>query len=423
MPSMRSCLLWLGLLALLPFSPAAAQTVERLAWGCTLVASEGTPTNDTNCLNNWRWDYADSPASPLIAVCLPGNCTSYSQARWLLFAAVPPTATIWGCRIARAPGPWSDCPDEGFVPFAQIALSAVPPPPPDPVAFSVPTGLALTSLSVGTLTATWNAVTTRVDGSAATPVEYTLLSTNGAGGSSAPQTTVTLGPGLSTEPGSNFYCYGVMAVGVTVVENSALSAPECITLSAWTRPADPRCSPPVFTSALREAVTVDAHVVKAWACDDSLGYQWNTYGANPALIKDKIDCVPDVLYALMTLTSVQAAWRLCVDRPLSPTEEVVATDLRARWHARFAVSGTTTILRRQVYTRNPDGSRGPQLVIAGVAQFVLSGVPCDGKSRLTGTSRYHLVDGQISQQGSALPPNSYALCAISQPPSGGWPQS
>jgi hypothetical protein len=193
-------------------------------------------------------------------------------------------------------------------------------------------------------------------------------------------------------------------------------------LNPFVAPGPPPCWPTAESGIpLYEATTVDGHSVKVWPCDMADGFVWRPVGYDPSLLSARLNCIPSILYEVITAQSLAAAWTACVDRPLSPTEKVVADVLTQKWKPRFEVSGTSTITRRPVYTRNADGTRGVQLRISGVLQYILVREPCDGSKRLLGIStRYHSVTGRTSQQGQTLPDESFAQCQRLNPPATGW---
>jgi hypothetical protein len=192
---------------------------------------------------------------------------------------------------------------------------------------------------------------------------------------------------------------------------------------AWVAPPPPPCWPlPGVSTTLYEATTVDGHGVKVWGCDTTAGFVWRPYGYDPSRLLERLACAPSAMWAALTTQLLDAAWRACVTRELSPTEKELADVLTAKWKPRFIVQPTSTVMRRPVYTENPDGTRGAQLRIDGVLQYILVGEPCNGSRRLLGiTTRYHLVDGRTSQQGQTLPSRSYAQCLRQNPPADGWP--
>jgi hypothetical protein len=200
------------------------------------------------------------------------------------------------------------------------------------------------------------------------------------------------------------------------------SAKTSFEVHAWKKPPPPRCKP----AKTWHAKTVDGHDAGFGYCDDENGYQTRRVGAAPdepmnfacRLAAPVAELLAVGLDDIVSAEWIDSTWNSCVTRPLTPTEDIVSAQLKERYGLRFVVSGTTTV---PVYSRNEDGTRGPAVTVGGVAQRIAAGKPCEGASRLLGTTtRYHSVAGESSTTGVELPVGAYAQCTRKVPPAAGW---
>lgn len=175
------------------------------------------------------------------------------------------------------------------------------------------------------------------------------------------------------------------------------------------------------SSELYSSILPAGQIVYGYGCDMLDGYQWVGRSLDPSQT-DQLPCLNPSWLAAITLINARAGDDACAKRLMTTQEQAVSNALEKKWKARFAVQGGGAVVRRPVYLQNPDGTRGAQFRVGGVLQYILAGLPCNGRARLTATTtRYHLVTGQTSQQGQALPADTFAQCVKQQPPSGGFP--
>lgn len=189
----------------------------------------------------------------------------------------------------------------------------------------------------------------------------------------------------------------------------------------WVKPTPLRCRIDTDPTNHGEAATTDGRVVTFGYCDDALGFQWRTFARNP-LNLEALVCLNNLPPFWFTQDWLTAAWNACTTREQTATEKATAAELYRRWAPRFTV--TTGATSRPVYLRNADGSRGARLTVDGAAQSVAAGLPCGSGAdspRLTGSTRYMEVAGQLSTTGVILPADAYAQCTRTNPPTGGWP--
>lgn len=115
---------------------------------------------------------------------------------------------------------------------------------------------------------------------------------------------------------------------------------------------------------------------------------------------------------------LQHAWGACVTSVMPPSDQAYANRLLFMWVPRPTVLGAS----QPVLTLKADGSLGAQLIVSGVAQTVSSSLNLGGLRVPSGTvsPRYCSVSRYTSVQGSVLPSNTYALCALTYPPLAGF---
>lgn len=345
-------------------------------------------------------------AETTLVICRTQSSQGYTNAPITTFGAC--TTEVYACTVERAVGAGEGCPPgsfsgERFIPKAQVATAA-PLPPPTPPSPTITLTVSPVAINRGeSATITWTAINTLHCGSSFAGTDHALSGSVQI----TPATSMTHVMGCDSLPGAS----SGASASVFILVNPPFTSPE-----------PPPCWPlPGTGVTLYETQTVDGHTVKVWGCDMPEGFVWRPVGFDPSRLVERLACVPSSIYAALTSTSLAEAWRACVDRPFSPTEGVVADALTQRWKPRFAVQGGSTVVRRPVYIRNADGTRGLQLRIDNVLQYVVPGIACDGRARLLGIStRYHLVAGAVSQAGATLPADSFAQCVMNQPPADGW---
>ncbi len=208
---------------------------------------------------------------------------------------------------------------------------------------------------------------------------------------------------------------------------------------AWTPPALPKCWPVDFTRAtavrvmatgdlrslltslgLQELVSTDgATSAFGYPCDTATGYTYEWFIIQHG--SQDQSCWRQVSFrSLFTPQFLEAVWEVC-SRELSQAETNLGADLRGAYTARFAVAAAAAGTR-PVYLPSASGGVGARVTIAGVAQSIAVGRPCDGRRRLIGTTaRYHEVSGMQSTTGQTLPVNSFAVCTKIDAPATGWP--
>jgi hypothetical protein len=192
----------------------------------------------------------------------------------------------------------------------------------------------------------------------------------------------------------------------------------------WAKSAPMRCTPK-FPADVRWSIGMPDSVIVA-QCEDAQGYEIRGYGGDVRDLAHLATCARtanvDASLGIEGLAKSNKAQQdalhnACIDGPMTPSQQLIYDEIRAKHGWRFVVSGTTTV---PVYLRNADGSRGARLAVNGVNQSIAAGRTCNGGARLTGSTRYHVVGGHPSTTGVTLPANTYAQCTLKKPPTTGW---
>jgi hypothetical protein len=153
-------------------------------------------------------------------------------------------------------------------------------------------------------------------------------------------------------------------------------------------------------------------------CDDQSGLRyWGIAGNTSGAVAPP--CLVSAGRPSWSLAYLQAVWSACTATagPLNADQQAEANVLIQAWLPRLAVTGPAN---QNVYTANADGTRGPQLVVAGIGMQVAPTASCDGSRLLNASARFADVSGRQSTNGVTLPAGSFALCSITYPPSTGF---
>jgi hypothetical protein len=204
---------------------------------------------------------------------------------------------------------------------------------------------------------------------------------------------------------------------------AAAPADGCV-VAPWVKSPPMRCSAK-FPADVRVSIGIPDSVIVA-QCEDAQGYQIRGYAGDARDLAHLATCAREAdvdaslgIEGLAKSSKAQqdALYNKCITGPMTPSQQAIYDEIRAKHGWRFVVSGSTTT---PVYLRNADGSRGARLAINGVNQSIAAGKVCNGGARLTGSTRYHVVGGHPSTTGVTLPANTYAQCTLKKPPTTGW---
>lgn len=202
------------------------------------------------------------------------------------------------------------------------------------------------------------------------------------------------------------------------VDAGTVVVPPVTPPAVFVPPPAPRCLPYQFNNNFHNSAADDGTVVYTLWCDDQSGLgTWAGAGGTFASLTIPAACQVQLNNFTFTLTWLQAAWPACMLVALTPAQQTAFNALVFQWTPRLTV---TTGTNQNVYTQNADGTKGPQLVVKGVGEQVAPGITCGGLRLLNAGARFADVSGKVSTDGVTLPANSYALCSISYPPSGGF---
>jgi hypothetical protein len=158
-------------------------------------------------------------------------------------------------------------------------------------------------------------------------------------------------------------------------------------------------------------------VVSVW-CDLVSGtYHYEVAGNSTNW--SQAQCLTTIEPFSPTALWLQHAWGACVTTYMSSSDQAYAGRLVAMWWPRPTVLGTTS---QPILTVNTDGTLGPPLSIAGVAQTLAGGTVTSGLRLSSGTvsPRYCYASNLTSDQGTLIPANSYVLCTLALAPLGGF---
>lgn len=186
----------------------------------------------------------------------------------------------------------------------------------------------------------------------------------------------------------------------------------------------PATTPPTFT--LREASCYFGALAHreqyfrlpgaiVWWCDTPSGVERNHFTWS------KWESSAPTLPPNATDGDVRALQRAATTRISTPEELSLVNALSDRWGPRCftIVSGTATTV--PIYSRNADGTRGPQRRDSQARPMAIApGMKSDCRERLLTTTRYSWVSGLMSTSGEAIPLDSYARTNLQLAPAAGW---
>lgn len=176
----------------------------------------------------------------------------------------------------------------------------------------------------------------------------------------------------------------------------------------------PACFPFPLSSAVSHAGdSSEGTSVGFWFCESptwAAGY----YGADNSVAAT---CVTDWS---ITLDNARRQWKQCVNRAATAAEKTAVDALSLRWTPRFTVAGAGQV---PIYSRNPDGTLGPQVYRHGQPLTATAGLPCSKDFRVTvGAKIYQRVAAkQLVSDADFAPQNSFVECTRAAPPANGFP--
>jgi IPT/TIG domain len=206
--------------------------------------------------------------------------------------------------------------------------------------------------------------------------------------------------------------------------NNALEAEATFTVDAPTTvtppvasPA-PRCMVDAFAGNFHTETTALGDTVALLWCDDQIGLDFWAAAGTFNLTLAPPACLTG-LTPSWSFQFLQSLWNACTatSGALNEDQDASLIDLKNKFMPRLVVAGPSN---QNLYTMNADGTKGPQLVIGGFGMQVAPGTPCMGKRLLLAGARYHQLGGKTTTNGQVIPPNTFAICTISYPPSSGF---